>query len=87
MCLVYPETLIRTIGEEEFKQLANIIDFRIFNIIFPREMYHFLSQEDVFFKGLLIAKIEVGTSCFFTNLKSVSIKIVNSPEFILARDV
>ena len=56
MFLVYPETLIRTIGEEEFKQLANIIDFRIFNIIFPREMYHFLSQEDVFLKDYLLQK-------------------------------
>ena len=97
MFLVYPEVLVRAIGEERFEQLhvASVINFRVFGISI--EKYRIFVTRGCFIKDYMyvLRKIEVGRLYFSANSRLTNLRndvcknqnIVNLPEFILARDV
>ena len=75
MFLVYPEVLVRAIGEEAFEQLASVINFRVIGISI--EKYRIFVTRGCFIKDNMYVwrKIEVGTLCFSANSRLTSLRI------------
>ena len=86
--LVYTEHSTIRIGEAGFKQLANVVSFRVADAIFPRRMYIFCHGE-MSFKIVLTAKYKGKYALFLPKLSThISSKnIAFLPVAIMTREV